>query len=192
MRQHGLLSRLLLLYERILQIIGSSALIPAKELVKSTDIIEAYIQDFHELLEEQFVFRQLGDAGKLAWLVDALFNQHRAGRQLIADIKELGPMSAQKRPQDVLADRMRGFVGMYRPHMAWEDTMLFPAFAQAVPLERMRAFAGLFKKREEALLGKPGFPGLLERTEELEAELGINQITAFTPDIPFKPVVYPA
>src|SRR6202040_1824830 len=99
-------------------------------LASAADIIRHFVEDDHEKLEEDFLFPRFRKAGKMVNLVDTLLAQHKAGRQLTAQIKELASIATLKyvSDSDKLAEALRAFVRMYRPHEAREDTVLFPAF----------------------------------------------------------------
>jgi hypothetical protein len=85
---------------------------------------------------------------------------------------------AQRR---TLANALRQFTAMYRPHAAREDTVLFPAFHQLVGEKTYRALGEEFEDKEHATLGKAGFEGAVADVDKLEQELGIEQLAKFTP-----------
>lgn len=62
-------------------------------------------------------------------LVDTLQAQHKAGRDLTAQIRKLGATATIKyvsTDSEKLSDALRAFLRMYRPHEAREDTFSFP------------------------------------------------------------------
>jgi hemerythrin-like domain-containing protein len=132
MREHGLLNRLLLIYDEHLRMLAAKRSF-GSVLVNAAAIIRHFVEEYHEKLEEDFLFPRFRKAGKLVGLVDTLQTQHKAGRELTAKISELAGTATLKyvsSDSEKLADALREFLRMYRPHEAREDTVLFPAFPQ--------------------------------------------------------------
>jgi hypothetical protein len=84
--------------------------------------------------QQDFLFPRFRKAGSLVTLVDTLLAQHKAGRDLTAQIRELAALPTLKYVSDAdkLADALRDFLRMYRPHEAREDTVPFRAFRSIV------------------------------------------------------------
>ncbi len=97
MREHGVLDRILLIYDEILwrRLPGGSEF-PPEVLSKSADLVRRFIEDYHEKLEEDHLFPRFEQAGKMADLVQVLRTQHRVGRQLTDRIKNLATLQASK------------------------------------------------------------------------------------------------
>ncbi len=140
MREHGVLNRILLIYDDHLRMLNARQPFDGSVLVNAADIIRHFVEDYHEKLEEDFLFPRFRKAGKLVTLVDTLLTQHKAGRHLTAQIRELAALPTLKYVSDAdkLADALRAFLHMYRPHEAREDTVLFPAFRSIVSRARVR------------------------------------------------------
>ena len=83
-----------------------------------------------------------------------------------------------------LADALREFLRMYRPHEAREDTVLFPAFRSIVSAHEYDALGDDFEKKEDELFGDEGFFKVVDQVAELEKKLGIYELTQFTPKSP--------
>ncbi len=134
MREHGVLNRVLLIYDHHLHMLTTKQTFDGAVLVSAADVIRHFVEDYHEKLEEDFLFPRFRKAGKLVNLVDTLLAQHKAGRTLTAQIRELAGVATLKYVSDTdkLADALRAFLRMYRPHEAREDTVLFPAFRSIV------------------------------------------------------------
>lgn len=177
MREHGALNRLLLIYDEALRRLDGGRELDPAAVGAAAGIIRSFVEDYHEKLEEQFVFPRLRAEGRRVELVDVLQNQHAAGRRVTARILELiktGPVAALQKP---LAD----FVRMYRPHEAREDTELFPAFKTVVDEKEYRELGERFEERERRLFGRAGFEGQLAKIAAIEKALGINDLAQFTP-----------
>ena len=80
-----------------------------------------------------------------------------------------------------LAGSLRGFVRMYRPHEAREDTVLFPAFHELVGQKEYERMGRQFEDREHELLGEAGFEKAVAEVARLEESLGIFDLAKFTP-----------
>jgi len=166
MREHGLLNRVLLVYEACAEKNQTAVLVPAAKIIR--DFIEGY----HEKLEEEFLFPRFEKAGKLADLTGTLRRQHSAGREITAQL-----IAGSGDP----AQLVRKFVRMYRPHEAREDTVLFPAFRELVGEKEYDRLGDKFEDREHQLFGEKGFEGKVEEVAQLERQLGIYDLAQFTP-----------
>ena len=88
MREHGVLRRILLIYEDIRGRLNSGKEFPPEMLSSAADIIHRFIEQYHEKLEEDYLFPRFEKAGKLVDLVTILKEQHKAGRRLTEYIKK--------------------------------------------------------------------------------------------------------
>jgi hemerythrin-like domain-containing protein len=80
-----------------------------------------------------------------------------------------------------LADALRSFLRMYRPHEAREDTVLFPAFRTIVSAHEYDALGDDFEKKEDELFGEEGFFKVVDQVSQLEKKMGIYDLAQFTP-----------
>ena len=183
MREHGLLDRVLLVYEEGIRRIESGQDLSSDVIAGSAAIVRRFIEDYHEKLEEDFLFTRFEKAGQLLELVATLRAQHQAGRQLTGAIQELSTAAALKEPgaRGRLVESIRLFVRMYRPHAAREDTVLFPAFHQLVSGREYDTLGDRFEAQEHQLFGADGFESILREVVNLEHQLGIDDLARFTP-----------
>jgi hemerythrin-like domain-containing protein len=183
MREHGVLNRILLIYDEHLRLLAAKQSFDGSVLTSAADIIRHFVEEYHEKLEEDFLFPRFRKAGKLVNLVDTLLAQHKAGRQLTAQIRELASTATLKYVSDTdkLADALRAFLRMYRPHEAREDTVLFPAFRSLVSAHEYDALGEDFEKKEDELFGDEGFFKVVDQVAGLEKKLGIYDLSQFTP-----------
>src|SRR5882762_172530 len=183
MREHGVLNRILLIYDEHLRLLAAKKPVDGSVLTAAADIVRHFIEDYHEKLEEDFLFPRFRKAGKLVSLVNTLQKQHVAGRDLTAQIRELAGTATLKLVSynDKLADALRAFLRMYRPHEAREDTVLFPAFRAIVSAHEYAALGDDFEKKEDQLFGEDGFFKVVDQVAQLEKKLGIYELTQFTP-----------
>ncbi len=183
MREHGVLNRLLLIYDEHLRRLTAKQTFDGSVLASAADIIRHFVEEYHEKLEEDFLFPRFRKAGKLVNLVDTLVAQHKAGRELTAQIRELASLATLKYVSDTdkLGDALRAFLRMYRPHEAREDTVLFPAFRSIVSPHEYDALGEDFEKKEDELFGDEGFFKVVDQVAALEKKLGIYDLSQFTP-----------
>jgi hemerythrin-like domain-containing protein len=187
MREHGLLNRVLLVYEDCLRKLDASVSQEApkfdpKLLADSAGIIRHFIEDYHEKLEEDYIFPRFEKAHVLTDLVKVLRRQHEAGRSETEKIQKLATAAALKQPasRSEVAGAISHFVRMYRPHEAREDTVLFPALHGLVSQHEYDALGEDFEKREHQLFGAEGFEGEVEKVAGIEKALGIYDLAKFT------------
>jgi hemerythrin-like domain-containing protein len=183
MREHGVLKRILLIYGEAIRRIEANQELPPEPLGDSAKIIRQFVEDYHEKLEEDFLFPRFKKANKLVDLVDVLLQQHQAGRRLTDMTMRLATSQALKNADDRrrLADSMRQFVRMYSPHEAREDTVLFPAFRGFVSSHEFDSLGEDFEKKEDELFGEDGFFKVVDRVADIEKKLGIYDLAQFTP-----------
>jgi hemerythrin-like domain-containing protein len=183
MREHGVLNRILLIYEESARRLDVREALPIEVVANSADIIRRFIEQYHEKLEEDFLFPRFEKANLLVDLVVTLRRQHLAGRRLTEAILRLANATSVEQPSgraDLLSN-LRQFVRMYRPHEAREDTVLFPAFRRIVAPKEFDALGERFEDKEHELFGKAGFEGIVEQVGALEGKLGTYDLNLFTP-----------
>lgn len=183
MREHGVLNRILLIYDEHLRLLDAKQTFDPGVLASSAGIVRHFVEDYHEKLEEDFLFPRFRKANKLVDLVDTLLAQHRAGRRVTAQIEQLanaGSLKDESKRRE-LGESLRAFVRMYRPHEAREDTVVFPAFRGIVSAHEYDALGDDFEKKEDELFGDEGFFKVVDQVAELEKKLGIYELGKFTP-----------
>ena len=126
MREHGILKRVLLVYDEIIRRIHANQDFPANAVAAAATIIRKFIEDYHEKLEEDHLFPRFRKAGKLVDLVDTLYAQHQAGRRVTERIMATAASLKTADDRKRLARDLAAFNRMYAPHEAREDTVLFP------------------------------------------------------------------
>jgi hemerythrin-like domain-containing protein len=183
MREHGVLKRVLLVYDEALRRLDSGKDLPPEPIADAARIIRTFIEDYHEKLEEDFLFPRFRKANKLTELVDVLQAQHQAGRRLTDATTRLATSQSIRSATDrkALGDSLRGFVRMYAPHEAREDTVLFPALHRIVSGHEYDALGEEFEKKEHQLFGEDGFEKMVDRVAGIEKTLGIYDLAQFTP-----------
>ena len=183
MREHGVLNRVLLMYDEMLRRLNVGSEFPPEVLAKAAGLIRRFVEDYHEKLEEDFLFPRFEKAKKLVDLVAVRRQQHQAGRPLTDSIQRHTTLAALKNAdaRKELAISLRLFIRMYRPHEAREDTVLFPAFRSIVSPHEYGALGEEFEEKEHRLFGEDGFEKIVGEVAQLEKQLGVHDLAQFTP-----------
>lgn len=177
MREHGILNRVLLIYDHFLALIDRKQSLNPQWVSGAATVIRRFVEDYHERQEEQFLFPRFEKAGVLKDLVPVLKAQHEAGRKLTDRIL------ARNRSTEDLARDLRLFIRMYRPHEAREDTVLFPALHKIVSPHEFDALGEQFERNEHKQFGGDGFEIWRDKVAELEKQLGLYDLAQFTPKV---------
>jgi hemerythrin-like domain-containing protein len=183
MREHGVLRRILLIYTHALHRLWAKKDLPPQPLADAAEIVRSFVEDYHEKLEEEYLFPRFKKANQQVTLVDVLLAQHQAGRALTDTVSRLATAQALKSDADrkTLSHSLYLFIRMYSPHAAREDTVLFPAFRKIVSEHEYDSLGEDFERREHQLFGADGFEKMVDRVAQIEKSLGIYDLAQFTP-----------
>jgi hemerythrin-like domain-containing protein len=190
MREHGVLRRALLAYRSSAQQLrGNPAAIPTEALVKTAQLFRSFGEDYHERkLEEENIFPMIRKIkGKAAAYPDLLVAQHNRGREITDYVlKTAAKKSLPSADAESLATTLDTFVLMYEHHAAREDTIVFPAWKNALSQSAYKELGDKFEDIEKSQFGKDGFEAALATMDSIEQTLGITDIAQFTPPAPAK------
>jgi len=181
MREHGVLRRILIVYDEAVRRLRGGEDVPLDRLHAAAELVRRFVEDYHEKQEESDLFPRFQRAGKLTGLVDVLLRQHQAGRRLTASILGMTAAGASGRDRAALAEALTQFARMYRPHAAREDTELFPALRDLLTRDEYMKLGDTFEKRETQLLGERGFERARDEVAGLEQAFGTGDLASFTP-----------
>jgi hemerythrin-like domain-containing protein len=183
MREHGVLNRILLVYDECLRRLHNHENLDVRVIVGAAKIIRTFIEDYHEKLEEDHLFPRFEKAGKFVDLVKVLREQHQTGRRLTDQITQLAIPATLDDVQGSkkLSRSIAQFIRMYRPHEAREDTVLFPAVRSLMTAKEFDEMGERFEDKEHQLFGEHGFENTVEHVAEFEKTLGIYDLSQFTP-----------
>jgi hemerythrin-like domain-containing protein len=182
MREHGVLDRVLLIYDAAVTRLSTGEDFDPSVISDSAKLVQDFIENYHEKSEEDFLFPRFRQANQLVDLVAILLDQHQAGRKVTRDVLA----SAAQIRSDAAAKRscigaMQAFVTMYRPHAAREDTVLFPKLREVVSGNEFDAIGEEMEKREHQHFGEDGFEKAVAHVAELERRVGLYELAQFTP-----------
>lgn len=177
MQEHGVLQRILLIYDEAAQRGARGAAVDGAMVRSAADIVRRFVEDYHERSEERHVFPRLEAARREVELVATLRRQHQRGRELTDAIVRLSAT-----PTDpALTRALQDFSRMYRPHAAREDTVLFPTFRELVGRSAYHELGERFEHEEHARFGEHGFERTVADVARIEAAFGLDDLARFTP-----------
>jgi hemerythrin-like domain-containing protein len=185
MREHGVLNRLLLVFEEGLRRLHAKEEVSPEVFHHPATLVRKFVEDYHEKLEENFIFPEFEKRKKLTDLVKTLRQQHEAGREVTDVIlrNATGDRFGKEESRQELVRATHAFIRMYRPHEAREDTVLFPTFRKVVPAQRIKELGDQFEKEEDRLFGDEGFEKTVDQVAAIEKQLGIYDLAQFTPKL---------
>src|SRR5947207_5635114 len=111
-----------------------------KPIQRAAELFRRFGEGYHEMmLEEIHIFPRIKQAGgPAAALVDVLKMQHQRGREITAYILQVAARGAiGTADAEPLAATFETFVRMYRAHAAREDTVVFPAWKDALSEQQL-------------------------------------------------------
>jgi len=184
MREHGVLRRALFVYsEAAAKLRGKPANGVLDAIHKTAKLFRTFGEDYHEMkLEEAYIFPAVKKAGgKAASYPDILVAQHHRGRE-ITDYVLAVTGGAKLKAYDVepFASALESLVRMYRAHAAREDTIVFPAWKQALTAKQLDEMGEQFEEIEHQQFGEDGFENAVRQISKIEGELGLADLAQFT------------
>jgi hemerythrin-like domain-containing protein len=184
MQEHGLLNRVLLIYDTCKIHLVNKETFPLDTLAGSANIIRTFVEDYHEKQEENYLFPRFEKVNQLTELVKTLRQQHQAGRNITDQIIRLTKSATRTDTENQqLIQLLTSFNYLYRPHEAREDTVLFPAFRKLVSRNEYDSLGEEFEKNEHKLFGEGGFETMVNKVAAIEKALDIYELAKFTPVI---------
>jgi hemerythrin-like domain-containing protein len=184
MREHGVLKRILLIYDEAANRLTSGKDLEIALVGQSAHLIKTFIEDYHEKLEEDHLFPRFEKAGQLVDLVKTLRIQHEKGRiltqRVIAATRKQQLTDAEKA---AVAGDLRWFIRMYSPHEAREDTVLFPALHKLISKHEYDSLGEDFEKKEKQQFGGDGFDMAVDHVTAIEKKMNIYDLNLFTPPV---------
>ncbi|HEU4618205.1 MAG TPA: hemerythrin domain-containing protein [Gammaproteobacteria bacterium] len=190
MREHGVLRRTLIVYREAAERLRSErGRVDAAALRNGAQLFRRFGEEYHErMLEEQYIFPaviKIEGGGDLSRLVDVLLRQHMRGREITDYILgvthggSIAPADAQP-----LATAMENLARMYEAHTAREDTVLFPAWKNALSADDYHEMGERFEEIEHRVFGEDGFKDAAQRIARVEQSLDLFDLQTFTAPAP--------
>jgi hemerythrin-like domain-containing protein len=183
MREHGVLRRALIVYSEAAELLmHNPKSVSPSDLQETAKLFRDFGENYHEKkLEEAFIFPVVKKAGGAAAAYpDILIVQHNRGREITDYIISVTQSANLGASAKTLAEVLNGFVRMYRTHAAREDTIIFPAWKNAVTDAQYDELNDRFEEIEQQQFGKDGFEAAVKKIGEIEEHLGMGDISRFT------------
>ena len=187
MREHGVLHRILLIYNEALKYFRGQKINNQVNIYfiiyNTANIAQQFIESYHQKLEEQYVFPKFSKNPCYSVLITTLLNQHNAARELTNKILYYSSLenTCYFNRNFQLTRLLSLYINMYDPHSAREDTVVFPAFHQLVTPEEFKELGERFEEIEEQKFGKDGYTHIVNEVAKIEKALGIYNLAQFTP-----------
>lgn len=190
MREHGVLRRALLVYiETVPKLRTDPGGVDGSAIARVTKLFRSFGEDYHERkLEEAHIFPAVRKAGgPAAAYVDVLVAQHNRGREITDYILSVsGKGSIGSGDAEPLARVLETFVLMYQNHAAREDTVVFPAWKEALSERQLKEMGDKFEDIERQTFGKDGYEDAVKQIGQIEQALGFADLAQFTAPPPPK------
>ena len=184
MREHGVLRRaILVLRESASRLRQDVQKFDPKQIAETANLFRTFGEDYHERkLEEAYIFPAVRKAGgPAAAYVDVLIAQHNRGREITAYILAVTSKGKIGAADAVpLANAFDALELMYANHTAREDTIIFPAWKNALSERELDEMGDKFEDIEKQTFGKDGFDDAVQRMDRIEQVLGFSDLAQFT------------
>jgi hemerythrin-like domain-containing protein len=184
MREHGILRRVLLVYqESAVKLKQDPNSVPMDQMEKAVQLFRAFGEDYHEKkLEETYIFPGLKRGSNPASVyAEVLVAQHARGREItdyLLSITKGDKLPTASTTQFINA--LESFTRMYAHHAALEDTVVFPAWKEVVGSKELDELSAKFEEIEGEMFGEDGFEAAILRINEIEQALGLANLGMFT------------
>lgn len=181
MREHGVLARVLLIYEAGIRRLGQGEDIEPLVFKQTGEVVRDFVHEYHEKFEEEMIFPRFKKAGRMVELVDALAAQHAQGRQFTQNLLQNAATANTAEKKAALVEAMKSSIALYRPHTAREDTDLFPTLRSLVTPNEFNDISESMEKIERDKFGADGFEKVAKMVEGLEKKIGIHDLAQAKP-----------
>jgi hemerythrin-like domain-containing protein len=186
MREHGVIRRILVVYRvSAAHLRAKPGAVPLEALQRAAKLMHTFGEEYHEKqLEEAHLFPAVKKAGgAAAGEIDILLAQHQRGRE-ITDYILAVTQKAIGGAAEPLARTLEAFALMYEEHAAREDTIVFPAWKQALSAKQLDEMGDLFEDIEHKTFGKDGFDDAVEQIAAIERAIGLDNAALTAPPPP--------
>lgn len=183
MREHGVMSRVFLVYEEAVRRLRAKEELPPNGLLDAAKLTRNFFEDHHVKIEEELLFHQFIRRKLLNDTITVLTKQHESGRKLTDEILQLSTADQLAKPGNTekLIAAVEAYNRMYRAHIAREDTVFYPMLAKVYTTTELKSFADQINEKEVKLFGAKGFEKLVEEVDAVEKRFKLDDLDSFTP-----------
>ncbi len=183
MREHGVLNRILLVYEESIRRLGAEReTLRSRRSPRPPTSSGASSRTTTRSSRRRFLFPRFEKAGKLADVWRSFVGNIRAGSDADRTIDRSPPRGLHRRTPIAAARRDDAaiFIRMYRPHEAREDTVLFPSLREtSSDAEGVRGAGRAVRGQgARAFRRRRASRGSSRRSAKLEQPLGIGDLAS--------------
>jgi hemerythrin-like domain-containing protein len=181
-RNSAVLQRVMLVYETGIRRSTDGEDIDPTVFVQCAEVARDFFHNFHEKAEQDLVYPVFTKTGRMVDLVNALSAQQGEGRKLTDRIIDEAPKVHAKEQRDTLAGDIKSFIDLYRPHIAREETDIFPTLHNLMTGDEYGRMATELLKRETAAFGpEGGFEAAIKKVAQVEAKIGMHDLAEAPP-----------
>lgn len=183
-KNHGLLNRMILIYEELIRRLKNNIRIGNKIVYYTAYIIKNYVENYHKT-NKIYIYPLLRTNNIEIEIIDELANLHKINKQLINHILKISE-------NDFISDKnelifyMQQYIKISRYHTSREDTVIFPKFINLLDNETMIDYSWLFDEKQNEYLGLNGFNNYLNIIVSIEKYLNIHDLKEITKEIKSK------
>jgi hemerythrin-like domain-containing protein len=109
--------------------------------------------------------------------------QHDRGREITEYIRTVTGKGTIG-DAEAMARALESYIVMYANHAAREDTIIFPAWREALSDKQLREMGETFEDIRNRQFGKDGFDAMLKTVAGVEEAFGLSDLAQFTAPVP--------
>ena len=177
--EHGLLNRILLIYDEFINRYRIGKKIALKDVNEMARIVRDFIENYHEKNEEKYIFPVVMRCKELRPMVKELLKQHRVGRKYTSNILKYSE-SVKGGDMKKMVENIEKFTYMYRAHESREDTVIFRAFHMLSKEGNYKKLGKKMENVEEEKFGGKDYNDFLLKIIKVEKRLGIYKLEHYT------------
>ncbi len=179
-RNDAVLQRVMLVYETAIRRAGEGEDMDPVVFSRPAEVARDFFHNFHEKAEQDLIYPAFRTAGRMVKLVDVLMAQKAVGSKLTDRIIDAAPKLHAKEQREALGRDITSFITMYRPHVAREETDIFPTLHDIVTPDQYGDLATELLKRERKAFGEGGFEAAARKIAQIENKIGTYDLSLFT------------
>ncbi len=172
MREHGVLKHALLIYGEVLRRIDAKQDFLPETLADAARIIRSVVEDYHEKLEEDFLFPRFEKANVLLDLVKVLRTQHQAGRQVTDVTMRFANLQSLKNESERGSSSRRCSSSSVCtiPTRCAKTRSSFPHFARSFTRRNSMLWAKISRRKKTSFSAKTGLRRWWIRLQESKSD----------------------
>ncbi len=182
-RQHAVTRRALAVMEKIKNSLNAQMVRSPEIAGGAVAIISEFMINYHQLMEEKYIFPAFASSQKTADLIATLRRQHGAAYRLTEILKPLCADLSKKDQENrrKAVNMIHLLTRMSLAHESWEDTALLPLLRVVAPGKAYEQLGYTLESAETQFLGPGGIEPTIQKIAGFENSLGIGNLDSFTP-----------